>query len=339
MDPVTQGALGAAAAQLAVGRRLGPRTWLYGCLGGMAADLDVLIRSSTDPLLGIIYHRHFTHSLAFIPVGGLLVALPWILRDKYKEQRKLILVATTVGYATHALLDCCTSYGTMYLWPFSDQRVAWSFISIVDLVYTVPLLLGVWLTKRSGSMRPVTIAFVFAHIYMALCGLQKLRALDLRDRLAESRGHVVERSFVQNLIATNIGWRSIYEYDGRIYADALYTPWFGEPVVEEGESVDVATADDLPAPVRQNERTSAGFETFSWFASGWVVAETSQNGEALVCDVRYSRVPARFSAFWCARLRPGDDTPVARVDNSDKTKMDRFLEASFFAPATAHPVQ
>ncbi len=41
----------------------------------MAADLDVLIKSSTDPLLALEYHRHFTHSLLFIPVGALVCTL------------------------------------------------------------------------------------------------------------------------------------------------------------------------------------------------------------------------------------------------------------------------
>ena len=38
----------------------------------------------------------------------------------------------TAGYATHAVLDACTTYGTMLLWPFSDARFAWNTISIID---------------------------------------------------------------------------------------------------------------------------------------------------------------------------------------------------------------
>ena len=80
----------------------------------MAADLDILIRSGDDPLVAWTYHRHFTHSLAFVPVGGVLSGLPFVWR-KPKAKRALIVAATTVGYATHALLDAFTSYGTQ-LW-------------------------------------------------------------------------------------------------------------------------------------------------------------------------------------------------------------------------------
>ena len=309
----------------------------------MAADLDVLIRSSSDPLVALVYHRHFTHSLAFVPIGGVLVALPWLLRRKFDAQRKWILAATTLGYATHALLDCCTSYGTLLLWPFSDLRVAWSFISIIDPIYTLPLALGVGLSAWTGRLRPVLIAVLIAHLYMALCGVQKLRALELRDRLARSRGHVVERSFVQNLFATNLAWRSLYTFEGRVYADAIYTPWLGEPLVEEGSVAELGSVFERPPAVRDHPRTLEGYELFAWFASGWVViepAEAQVNAEAvLACDIRYSRVPSGFAPLWCLRLSPGDAAPVERVDHSRDVRMGRLLEASFFAPPSAHPLE
>src|SRR5690606_29471703 len=77
------------AAQAVIGDRLGRKTWWLGALGGMAPDLDVIIRSASDPLLALEYHRHFTHSLAFIPIGGLLVAAPflWLARDQPREHK------------------------------------------------------------------------------------------------------------------------------------------------------------------------------------------------------------------------------------------------------------
>ena len=49
---------------------------LVGAVAGMTADLDVLIRSSADPLLNLEYHRHFSHSLLFVPLGALLKRSP-----------------------------------------------------------------------------------------------------------------------------------------------------------------------------------------------------------------------------------------------------------------------
>ena len=34
-----------------------------------------------------------------------------------------------LGYATHGMLDACTSYGTQLLWPFTNHRYAFNTIS------------------------------------------------------------------------------------------------------------------------------------------------------------------------------------------------------------------
>ena len=45
------------------------------------------------------------------------------------------------GFSTHGVLDACTSYGTQLGWPFSDVRFAWSNVSIVDPLFTAPIVL------------------------------------------------------------------------------------------------------------------------------------------------------------------------------------------------------
>ena len=145
MDPVTQGVLGANASQLVSNRDQKLIAALLGAGAGMAPDLDVLIRSSVDPLLFLEHHRGFTHALIFIPVGALICAwlLPPLLR-LFGQRSKLTFASTylfcLMGYATHALLDACTTYGTMLFWPFSDERVAWNTISVIDPLFTFPLL-------------------------------------------------------------------------------------------------------------------------------------------------------------------------------------------------------
>ncbi|KAB2837983.1 metal-dependent hydrolase, partial [bacterium] len=136
MDPLTQGLLGGVAAQAVLRKRVTPAVTVAGILGGMAPDLDVFIRSQANPLLMYEYHRHFTHSLAFIPVGGALVGfLLWLLLRR-KPPLATMLIAAIAGFATHGLLDACTSYGTMLYWPFSRERVAWDNIFIIDPFYT-----------------------------------------------------------------------------------------------------------------------------------------------------------------------------------------------------------
>ena len=74
MDPLTQGTVGAAFSQSSADKKNILKISVIGFLAGLAPDLDVLIQSSTDPILFLEYHRQFTHSLFFIPFGSLFVA-------------------------------------------------------------------------------------------------------------------------------------------------------------------------------------------------------------------------------------------------------------------------
>ena len=141
MDPLSQGTVGAAFAQSTANKNNLLKIGVIGFLAGLAPDLDVLIQSSTDPILSLEYHRQFSHSLFFIPFGALIVALLIFPFVKKSMELKTVYIASFLGYATHGLLDACTSYGTLLFWPFSNERVTWNNISIVDPLFTIPALI------------------------------------------------------------------------------------------------------------------------------------------------------------------------------------------------------
>ncbi len=325
MDAITQGLLGAAAAQALLHRRVGPRAWLYGAVGGMAPDLDILIRSSSDPLVALTYHRHFTHSLAFIPIGGPLSALPWLVRAKHRPNAKAIVTATTVGYATHALLDAFTTYGTQLLWPLANTRIAWSWISIVDILFTIPLAVGVVLTARRGTPRPVRIALACCALYMGWGGLQHGRAVSTANELARVRGHQPTQTEAFPNAFSNLAWRTAYRHEGRIYVDWVRTPWFGDTQPHAGGAVALATEDTLPANIREDPVTLNAFRTFVWFSGGWLAEDPDQPGA--YGDMRYGAGMAATSSMWTLALVPGGDTPVAFRRWTEKVQLSEIWSA------------
>ena len=141
MDPLSQGTVGAAFAQSVANKNNIFKIGFIGFLAGMTPDLDVLIQSSTDPILSLEYHRQFTHSLFFIPFGSLIFALLIFPFVKSSLSFKTVYFVSLLGYGTHGLLDACTSYGTQLFWPFSNERVSWNNISIVDPLFTIPVLI------------------------------------------------------------------------------------------------------------------------------------------------------------------------------------------------------
>ena len=75
MDPVSQGLVGSVACQIISNKKKLLVITVISFLSALAPDLDIFIRSKYDPILFLEFHRQFTHSLIFIPIGGLLCAL------------------------------------------------------------------------------------------------------------------------------------------------------------------------------------------------------------------------------------------------------------------------
>lgn len=319
MDPVTHALLGACTGFSLFGKRLGKKAGAIGALSAFVPDADVFIRSSTDPLLALEYHRHFTHSLAFAPIGAAIVASLWLFQKTSRAHFGWLWLCAVTAYLTHCLLDSATTYGTQLLWPFSNMRVGWDWISIVDPIPTAFLIAGVILVFRRNSFRPATLALIFFVAYIGWGIIQHARATKAQALIAFGRGHKIERWEVMPTIGNNIVWRSIYESNGRLYTDRIRAGWLSKPTVREGESLPLATIDDLgPAEKAVNQRARA-FERFSWFSSGWVAR--SPNDPAIIGDMRYSLSPAKFDPIWGIRYTPEKEIGYKWVNRSRNRKI------------------
>lgn len=300
MDPVSQGALGAAWAQSAAGQGRGVTAAVLGATAGMAPDLDTLIRSPSDPLLFLEYHRQFTHALAFAPVGALLVTAAlyaWSRRSLSFAQSYLFCL---LGFASHGLLDACTSYGTELLWPFSDARIAWSIVAVVDPLFTLPVIALVLLALKRGRQRWAWAASLWAVLYLAFGAVQSERAASAAAALAELRGHTIVRLETKPALASVFLWKSIYEHDGRFYVDAVRTSL--SPRVYPGRAIaKLDSSEDFPwlEPGSQQARDVA---RFSRIANGLLALDDRAPNR--IVDMRYSMVPNEIDAFWAIELDP-----------------------------------
>ena len=143
MDPCSQAVLGASLSSSFAEKKNIKFASFFGAVGGLFPDSDIFIRSAVDPLLSVEYHRNFTHSLFFAPVGGLLVTISLYFFFKEKIPLSKIFIFSFLGVLTHGFLDSCTSYGTSLLWPFSDSRISWNIISIIDPIFTSVLIISI----------------------------------------------------------------------------------------------------------------------------------------------------------------------------------------------------
>jgi len=328
VDPLSQAVVGAAVPQsFAPKQHIGTIT-LLGALAGMAPDLDVLIRSSTDPLLFLEYHRQFTHSFIFIPLGGLICALAFWPFVRKRMRFRHIYVVTTAGYATHGLLDACTTYGTLLLWPFSLERVAWNTIAVIDPLFTIPLLAFIVAGVSRRSSAWPRFGLVLALCYLGLGYVQRDRAEAVGEQLASSRGHHDVAVSAKPTLGNVLLWKVIYRHEGRFWVDAVRVGVMGgEAQVYSGGSVAVLDRASQFPWLEDDSQQAKDLARFDWFSSGYLALDNRDANR--VIDMRYSMLPNEIDGLWGIRLNKtaGPATHVTyEVKRSvDKTRFDNLL--------------
>jgi len=294
MEPLTQATIGAVAAIALTRNGSIKQAFWIGALGGFLPDADVLIRSAEDPLLHLEYHRHFTHSLFFIPIGGLITAGIGTLISKGKHSLRDLWFPASLGWATHGLLDSCTSYGTHLLWPLSEARVAWHNVSIVDPIYTTPLLCLVLMSLKKNNRMLSRLALFWSFLYLLFGLHQRNKAEEVYQGVITQRGHQGLELSVKPSFGNNILFRGFYIEDSRFYADAIRVPWFGKPKIYEGSSIERLDFDALYETMDSTHKHD--LERFQFFSNGFLVADPDHHG--IVGDFRYSMVPNAIAPMW-----------------------------------------
>lgn len=296
MDIVTQGLLGATAAQACAKPNEVRLASIVGFCAPLLADADTLIRSTEDPLLFLESHRHFTHALLFIPVGALIASfLLWLLlRNRLAFKR--VYCYAFIGYATAGFLDACTSYGTHLLWPFSDARTAWSIISIFDPTFSLTLIVALVIGVLKYQPVATRIGIVFAAVYLMLGVLQHSRVEAFAHLQAQQRGHTVERLIVKPSIGNLVLWRWVYEFDGMYYVDAVRAGLPNNVKLFEGNRVQAFDLKrDLPQ-VREKMVVYQDIQRFEFFSDGFLAWHPKHKN--VLGDVRYAMLPTSIQPLW-----------------------------------------
>jgi len=331
LDPLTQGVLGAALPQSISNKKSLGVIGIVGFLSGLAPDLDILIRSESDPILFLEFHRQFTHSLIFIPFGGLICALVlhFLISKRFKIRFKDTWIYSTLGYATHGLLDACTSYGTLLFWPFSQTRIAWNNISIIDPLFTLPLLILIVIAGLKQKRIFAVIAILWAVFYLSLGVYQKNEAIKVSKTIAKSRGHDASRINVKPSIGNILLWKSIYETQDKFYIDAVRLGW--SPKIFNGESIDKINIQSAFPWLMLESQQAKDIKRFNWFSNGYIAINPKNKNQ--IIDIRYSELPNEIGGLWGIEIskEKGNNNHVEYITNRtmSKTRFKIFKEMLF----------
>ncbi|MBF0370647.1 MAG: metal-dependent hydrolase [Magnetococcales bacterium] len=329
MDILTQGIVGAVAAQAVANKENSRKATVIGFIAGLPADADILIRSNADSLLVLEFHRQFTHSLLFIPLGGLLVG--WVLWQLYFRKQpvdfKTVFRFALAGYATSGLLDACTSYGTQLLWPFSDARIAWSIVSVVDPLFTGLLIVCLILGWKKTAPRMAQIGMVLGLSYLVLGVVQQGRAEAVVRDLAQKRGHTIERLVVKPTMGNLILWRGVYEHQARFYIDAVRVCYIESPQYQAGGSVAKFDAATPPPGIDISSTTAQDIVRFNRFSDGYLSWHPERMN--VLGDVRYALLPTSPLPLWGIELdqnNPENHVEFKNFRDTSKATIDAFME-------------
>ena len=180
MDDITHALAGTLLAQAHPSKRKG---LILACVAGaLVPDIDIVL-TLWGRHLYLTEHRGFTHSLlGVIPMSLFAAGIAWAWVRKKKDPASfgMLWLFALTGVISHILLDWCTSWGTMILWP-NRTRFALDYLFIIDLWYAsclaMPLLAGLYWKEYRVKISLAGLALVLA--YHGLTAFNHQRALGL----------------------------------------------------------------------------------------------------------------------------------------------------------------
>jgi inner membrane protein len=188
----------------------------------------------------------------------------------------------------------------MLFWPFSHERFSWRVVSVVDPLFTVPILILVVIAALRNKPMLARLALAWVGIYLTAGALQHRSAVVMGGEIAASRGHKPIRLEVKPSFGNIVVWKTIYETQDRYYVDAVRVGV--RPRVFAGESVlKLDTQRDL-SWLDLTSQQAIDIERFRWFSGDFLAQDPIHPNR--IIDVRYSLMPNEVRALWSIEIAP-----------------------------------
>jgi len=223
MDSITQGALGALCGEITLRKQLGWKGFAWGILFGTLPDLDILVYPWLEPMERLSWHRGVSHSILMCIIASLFFG--WLLAKIHRKKGVTFKQATWfvfITWFTHVLIDCFTSYGTQIYEPFSSYRFAFNNMSIIDISFTLPMLLAVLLAlffKKNSKARTRIgrAAALWLCLYTTASFALKHQANQYFEKQLSARGITPTRTMSSPTLFNIFLWRMVAETEGQYH--------------------------------------------------------------------------------------------------------------------------
>ena len=178
MDTITHAIAGGVIAKAFFPKRIKNYAVSAAVIASTFPDFDYVLTFISKEVY-LRYHRGVTHSIFFIiPLALLLSFLFAHFRDK---EFKYYFYLSLVSISVHIFFDLITSFGTMIFAPFSDARVSFDTVFIVDLIFSgiliASFLAGMFFKKTKPFIYKTSL--ITLAIYIGICSAFHNKALNL----------------------------------------------------------------------------------------------------------------------------------------------------------------
>ena len=195
---------------------------LLGAIAKSIPDFDLFYTGLSDPRAYMCEHRAHTHSLFIealyaIPIAWLLVKL---FKEKVSFKRLLLFMLACLW--GHSLLDWCTNFGTQLLLPFTNENYSLNTLAIVDLLFTLPMLvmvlIAIFYKKNEVRRNKLAIAsLIYCFAYLGFTFLNKLQAEGIVQESILKNNMPVTSHITNPTMFNNILWYSVGSNDSTLF--------------------------------------------------------------------------------------------------------------------------
>lgn len=187
------------------------------------------------------------------------------------------------GFLTHILLDCFTTYGTQVFAPFSDMRVAWGTVSVVDPLYTLPflacLLVAARCSRHDNRRRWWNGAGIaLSSLYLLFTVVNHARVESTLEQALADQSISHRSLFITPTIFNNVLWNAVVDA-GDEFLLAQYSLY---------DEVDPSFhAIPKGHELLHNLETDETLAVLRWFSAGYFNAVRREDGQLQLNDLRF----------------------------------------------------
>lgn len=283
MDSITHMMVGAVAGEIIAGNKLGKKALLWGAAIANLADIDVIVQPFLSPVKSLFFHRGPTHSIVFCVLFAPLVAkLLTIIHKKTKKQFGVWFKVSIWCLFSHIFIDCFNSYGTAIFYPFSNCRVSFDCIGIVDILFDAPLFIAlmyfIFVKQRAQTRKIIAIlAMSLSALYLCFTISNKINLERKVEQFLSQHYINYDRILTAPLPLTNFVWLVIVEDEDGFFA-GNYTI--------KSKDVDYKKYFLKNHYLAEEFKNKTEFKELVRFSKGYYCLDRNENGEIVFYDLR-----------------------------------------------------